>query len=143
VPQVALSGPPARDSPSQAVAPDSRFHHEIDIGHAPGRGAAPTNATVASGSEFRPKKYLVTVGRDRKFVVAWAGGLGCTPPIGSGKHTHLNGGRGLADSGASGAYDIGLTESDHDNLAPTNDNLACQTDGATRTDSPGGMRKLG
>jgi formylglycine-generating enzyme len=99
-------------------------------------------ADPATVSDFRLDKYLVTVGRYRMFLAAWNGGSGYTPSIGSGKHAYLNGGKGLADSGASGSYETGWTESDNDNLSPTGDNLACKTDGATFTDSPGGNEQL-
>ncbi len=106
-----------------------------------GSGAKDT-ADPATISNFRLDKYLVTVGRYRQFVKAWDGGSGYTPPIGSGKHSHLNDGNGLADSGAAGAYETGWRESDNANLAPTSDNLLCKSDGATWTDSPGGNEKL-
>ncbi len=51
-------------------------------------------AHPASISDFRLDKYEVTVGRFRKFVDAWVAGW--RPLSGSGKHTHLNGGSGLA-----------------------------------------------
>ena len=51
-------------------------------------------------SGFRLDENLVTVGRFRKFVAASVAGW--IPAAGSGKHTHLNGGRGLGDSGGSG-----------------------------------------
>lgn len=41
-------------------------------------------------------KYLITVGRFRQFVNAWFAGW--RPAAGSGKHSHLNGGEGLANS---------------------------------------------
>jgi sulfatase modifying factor 1 len=50
----------------------------------------------ATVSDFRLDKYEVTVGRFRKFVDAWVGGW--RPSAGSGKHTHLNGGAGLANT---------------------------------------------
>jgi formylglycine-generating enzyme required for sulfatase activity len=52
---------------------------------------------VATVSDFRLDKYEVTVGRFRKFVDAVVAGW--RPAAGSGKHTHLNGGNGLAASG--------------------------------------------
>jgi formylglycine-generating enzyme required for sulfatase activity len=52
---------------------------------------------VATVSDFRLDKYEVTVGRFRKFVDAWVAGW--RPAGGSGKHTHVNGGNGLAASG--------------------------------------------
>jgi len=51
-------------------------------------------------SSFRLDKYEVTVGRFRNFVTAVVGGW--TPASGSGKHTHLNGGAGLANSAGGG-----------------------------------------
>jgi len=45
-------------------------------------------------------KFEVTVGRFRNFVAAVVGGW--TPASGSGKHTHLNGGAGLANSAGAG-----------------------------------------
>jgi formylglycine-generating enzyme required for sulfatase activity len=57
----------------------------------------------ATISSFRLDKYEVTVGRFRKFVDAWVGGW--RPQAGSGKHTHLNGGQGLANT--AGGYEPG------------------------------------
>jgi formylglycine-generating enzyme required for sulfatase activity len=51
----------------------------------------------AQVSDFRLDKYEITVGRFRKYVAAVIAGW--TPVQGSGKHTHLNGGGGLAASG--------------------------------------------
>ena len=51
----------------------------------------------ATISDFRLDRYEVTVGRFRKFVDAWVGGW--RPTAGSGKHTHLNGGSGLVNTG--------------------------------------------
>ena len=48
----------------------------------------------ANISDFRLDKYEVTVGRFRKFAAAWNDGF--RPAAGAGKHTHLNGGAGLA-----------------------------------------------
>jgi formylglycine-generating enzyme len=59
---------------------------------------------AATISDFRLDKYEVTVSRFRQFVTAVAGGW--TPPVGSGKHRHLNGGAGLANSAAAG-YESG------------------------------------
>jgi sulfatase modifying factor 1 len=55
-------------------------------------------ADPATVSSFRLDKYDVTVGRFRRFVTA--GRAGWLPAEGSGKHTHLNGGRGLVDVGS-------------------------------------------
>jgi formylglycine-generating enzyme required for sulfatase activity len=60
-------------------------------------GSGPTGeADPATVSGFRLDKYLVTVGRFRQFVAAWNNGY--YPAAYSGKHTHLNGGFGLANS---------------------------------------------
>jgi formylglycine-generating enzyme len=100
-------------------------------------GTGPTNtADSATISDFRLDKYLVTVGRYRKFVTAWKGGSGYAPPVGSGKHTHLNGGKGLADGATPGSFETGWLAADNTNLAPTNDNLACSPDYATWTNDP-------
>jgi formylglycine-generating enzyme len=95
----------------------------------------------ANVSSFDLDKYDVTVGRFRQFVNAWNGGAGFTPPLGSGKHTHLNGGRGLVDVGASAdagtAYEIGWTADEAADLAPTDTNLACEAHYATWTPAAG------
>ncbi len=49
----------------------------------------------AQVSDFRFDKYEVTVGRFRKFKVAWDAGW--RPDVGAGKHSHLNGGSGLSE----------------------------------------------
>jgi sulfatase modifying factor 1 len=85
-------------------------------------GSGPSGeADPASVSSFRLDKYLVTVGRFRRFVVAWNGGW--TPPAGSGKHTYLNGGKGLRTTG--GGYEPGWMASDDGNISPTDAHLAC------------------
>jgi formylglycine-generating enzyme required for sulfatase activity len=99
-------------------------------------GSGPTGeADQAQVSGFRLDQYLVTVGRFRQFVAAWNGGSGWTPPAGSGKHTHLNGGLGLANSGTPGTYETGWVASDSANVAPTDANLTtyCNGSGAIST----------
>lgn len=105
-------------------------------------GAAKDTADPATISDFRLDKYLVTVGRFRKFVAAWDEGAGYTPDAGSGKHTHLNGGKGLADSGAAGAYEAGWLASYSNKIDLNNDTLNCQSDLATWTKAPGDNEKL-
>jgi len=83
-------------------------------------------------------KYLVTVGRFRAFVAAWNGGW--RPPLGSGKHTHLNGGLGLNDSSVAGAHEPGWGAADSSNVAPTDDNLG-SNDASTWTPSPSANEK--
>jgi formylglycine-generating enzyme len=93
-------------------------------------GGATGLADPATLSTFRLDKYDVTVGRFRRFVSTWDGGAGWTPPAGSGKHTHLNGGKGLLNVGAPGngvepVYETGWIASESSSIAPTNANLAC------------------
>lgn len=59
----------------------------------------------ASVADFRLNKYEVTVARFRKFVSAVMGGW--TPPTGSGKHAHLNGGKGLASAADAASFEAG------------------------------------
>ena len=107
-------------------------------------GDGPTaEADPASVSGFRLDKYEVTVGRFRQFAKAWGTGSGYLPPAGSGKHTHLNGGRGLVDSSAPGAaYEPGWVASDDRYIAPTDANLACKSMFDTWTSAAGSNETL-
>jgi formylglycine-generating enzyme required for sulfatase activity len=94
-------------------------------------------ADPATVTSFRLDKYDVTVGRFRQFVAAWNDGAGYTPPPGSGKHSHLNGGRGLENVAASGSYETGWLVADNAKLAPTVANLtSCGYDEWTDTSGP-------
>jgi formylglycine-generating enzyme required for sulfatase activity len=102
-------------------------------------GGPTGEADPATVSSFRLDKYLVTVGRFRQFFSAWNGGSGWTPPAGSGKHSHLNGGSGLNATG--GGYEPGWVTSDNSNIAPT----ACESYASpysTWTASPGANENL-
>jgi len=66
----------------------------------------------ATVSSFQLDKYEVTVGRFRNFVTAVVGGW--TPAAGSGKHTHLNSGAGLANTG--GGFEPGWDTAWNGNL---------------------------
>jgi sulfatase modifying factor 1 len=91
-------------------------------------GIGPTGETdPATVSGFRLDKYDVTVGRFRQFVAAWSGGIGFTPPAGSGKHAHLNGCRGLVNAAedAGVAYEDGWVSLDDGMIAPTDVDLVC------------------
>ncbi len=108
-------------------------------------GPGPTGvADPATVSDFRLDKYEVTVGRFRKFVAAWNGGSGWTPPAASGKHTHLNGGQGLAatanDAGL--AFEPGWATSDNGSISPTDVSLACNPYKTWTPSSAGGHEKL-
>jgi formylglycine-generating enzyme required for sulfatase activity len=77
----------------------------------------------ATVSSFRLDKYEVTVGRFRQFVSALM--RGWLPAPGSGKHSYLNGGRGLENSANPGTYESGWVTAGDSSVAPTNGNLAC------------------
>jgi formylglycine-generating enzyme required for sulfatase activity len=99
-------------------------------------------SAAASVGGFRLDKYLVTVGRFRQFVEAWNGGAGYLPAAGSGKHVHLNGGRGLANGDDPGTYETAWDAVDWDSqVAPTDCNLGCSNLGAW-TPSPGDQENL-
>jgi formylglycine-generating enzyme required for sulfatase activity len=104
-------------------------------------GSGPTGeADPATVSGFRLDEYLVTVGRFRQFVAAWRGGY--YPSAGSGKHTHLNGGSGLANSASAGTFETGWDAVDWNNttdIDPIDANLKCDASYATwtRTDTGG------
>jgi formylglycine-generating enzyme required for sulfatase activity len=88
-------------------------------------GSADGGPNPATVSGFRLDKYLVTVGRYRRFVNAWDGGAGFEPDAGSGKHTYLNGGQGLVAVGEAGVdYEPGWYASDDVNVSPAT-HLAC------------------
>jgi len=106
-----------------------------------GSGAQGT-ADPATITDFRLDKYLVTVGRFRKFVAAWNQGSGYAPPAGSGKHSHLNTGKGLADGGAPGSYEQGWVAADDTNIQITSDNLACDSSYATWTNTASNQEDL-
>jgi formylglycine-generating enzyme required for sulfatase activity len=97
-------------------------------------------ANPATVSSFRLDKFVVTVGRFRQFAGTWAAGY--TPAAGSGKHTHLNDGRGLRNSATPGAYEPGWVASDDANVTPTSANLACDPTHGTWTDAPGANENL-
>jgi formylglycine-generating enzyme required for sulfatase activity len=91
-------------------------------------------------SALRLDEYLVTVGRFRQFVSAWDGGAGWTPTAGSGKHTHLNGGKGLNATG--GGFEPGWVVSDDGNITPTSANLVCEPGYSTWTSSASTQENL-
>lgn len=79
----------------------------------------------ATVSSFRLDKYDVTVGRFGQFanaVFPADGGAGWLPVAGSGKHSHLNGGLGLAtgtDVDAGQTYESGWTATDDSFMEPS------------------------
>ena|GEM_PF-1696809 len=113
-----------------------------------GAGAA-GEADPATVSTFRLDEYEVTVGRFRQFMRAITradGGAGWLPAPGSGKHTHVNGGRGLANArtGASPTYETGWDPKDDVYLdsAPLLTCDAPDTGFQTWTASPADHEKL-
>jgi sulfatase modifying factor 1 len=110
------------------------------------------NVYPATVSTVRVDRYEVTVGRFRRFVDAWVRD-GWRPVAGSGKHTHLGGGKGLFVVGGAqeAGWDTALTtfvgaraaELDKPtgagaaSSADWNASLACDTRLATWTASPG------
>lgn len=57
-------------------------------------------------------------------------------------HTHLNGGRGLVNSGPSGGYESGWVESYDTDVALTYDNLACYPNNSSWTAAAGSQEDL-
>jgi formylglycine-generating enzyme required for sulfatase activity len=130
-------GPGGRGTESCAlsqVVPAGTFYRDTA-----GALSKPPGA-VASVSPVNIDKYEITVGRFRQFVAASASGW--TPAAGSGKHTHLNGGRGLVDSGVAGGttYETGWQSAWDAQLASSvtgwDANLSCNAY-ATWTSAPG------
>jgi formylglycine-generating enzyme required for sulfatase activity len=98
-------------------------------------------ADPATVSGFRLDKYLVTVGRFRQFVNAWKAGW--LPSGGSGIHTHLNGGKGLAIAGSAGAYESGWNSILWNSyVAPTDANLSSGGGGNSWTTTAGSQENL-
>jgi formylglycine-generating enzyme required for sulfatase activity len=123
-------------------------------------GNGPTGeADPATVSAFHLDKYLVTVGRFRQYVNYLTGSTGAPPLAGSGIHTHLNGGKGLANSGSPGTYETGWDETSWNAIVdpismlpdiPTgsgaagtwNTNLVCEPGYATWTNVEGANESL-
>ena len=113
-----------------------------------GSGATGT-ADPATLSAFELDKYELSVGRLRQYVNYLAGG-GALPAAGSGKHSHLNGGQGLADGSKAGSYEAGWDASWNSNiptganaLSTWTKNLDCSTGTyATFTASAGANEAL-
>jgi len=104
-------------------------------------GVGGTEPATVSG--LRLDEYSVTVGRFREYVNAWSAGAGYTPAAGSGKHTHLNGGKGLANSATPGAYEPGWATADNASVVPTDAASACNNPAyATWTSAIGPNERL-
>jgi formylglycine-generating enzyme required for sulfatase activity len=111
-------------------------------------GGPASQADHASVSAFRLDTYLVTVGRFRRFVGAVLlpdGSLSWTPPPGSGKHTHLNGGQGLAAApnvDAGQAYESGWAATDNGFIQLTNSQLGSCSPYSTWTNTAANRENL-
>jgi sulfatase modifying factor 1 len=110
-------------------------------------GVVTGKADPATVSAFRLDKYEVTVGRFRQFVLAWNDGY--TPAPGAGKHTHLNGGKGLVNAnegardGGGQAYEPGWFALDDEEARPMviDLDMDCASP-STWTHSPGSRESL-
>jgi formylglycine-generating enzyme len=106
-------------------------------------GSGPTGtADPATVSGFRLDDFEVTVGRFRQFASAWNGGIGWLPSAGSGKHAHLNGGQGLANSGSAGTYEPGWVASDDSNIEATDEGVSCNAAYQTWTNTASTQENL-
>jgi formylglycine-generating enzyme required for sulfatase activity len=96
-----------------------------------------STASMASISTVSLDRYEVTVGRFRAFVAAEVAGW--RPTAGSGKHSNLNGGKGL-NGGTEGGWDTSWSASLATTAAEWATNLACETN-ATWSGSPGSLEE--
>jgi formylglycine-generating enzyme required for sulfatase activity len=85
------------DCCTSLILPGGKFFRSYD-GVTPEPWAFDEKIEPATISAVRLDQFEVTVGRFRKFVAAVVAGW--RPAVGSGKHVHLNGGRGVANASA-------------------------------------------
>ncbi|HEY1696796.1 MAG TPA: SUMF1/EgtB/PvdO family nonheme iron enzyme [Polyangiaceae bacterium] len=97
----------------------------FDRAYAADGGGASGLAHPATVSGYRLDVYDVTVARFRAFTAI--AGASSTLPIaaGAGKHAHLNGGAGIADSSKPGAFETGWAENYAQWVHPSDSNLEC------------------
>jgi sulfatase modifying factor 1 len=106
-------GPNHESCCTSLEVPGGSFYRSYDGVDCPGGADAGINeylqpscylsmSYLATVSGFRLDKYEITVARFRQFVDA-----GWLPAAGSGKHTYLNNGQGLADSSSPGSFETG------------------------------------
>jgi sulfatase modifying factor 1 len=124
-----------------SILPEGNVLRSYD-GVTSGYTTAAFPATVAS---FWLDQYEVTVGRFRRFVTAVVGGW--LPAAGSGKHSYLNAGEGLADDGdAAGPTELGWDTNWNGAIGTTadawNTALACKQATATWTPTAGANEHL-
>jgi sulfatase modifying factor 1 len=115
-----------------------RTYNQDEVTAGPPDGGWADEADPATVSSFRLDKYDVTVGRFRQFAAAWSNGW--SPQAGSGKHTHLNGGQGLANSSSAGTYEAGWV-ADYDLFVQPSSHLTMPGD-CTYTVAVGGNESL-
>lgn len=142
-------GPTGESCCTSLPVPGGTFDRTYDPYHTGADAAAPSDpATVSS---FRLDKYEITVGRFRQYVEYMTSPAGAPPTDGSGKHVHVNGGRGLVDEAKPGNYEHGWDATWNTNLptgpasiATWNTNLTGGADPQydTWTASPGPNEKL-
>jgi formylglycine-generating enzyme required for sulfatase activity len=116
----------------------------------PADGVATGLADPATVSGFQMDRYLVTVGRFRQYVNYVTGSTGAPPANGSGTHTYLNGGQGLANSGSAGTYETGWDATGWNEYIATgagaastwNTNLSCDPTYETWTSVAGSQETL-
>jgi sulfatase modifying factor 1 len=114
-PGVATCGPDHDSCCTSLLVPGGTFYRSYDgvscpnAGHEvnpiPFLGCYETKDAPATVSSFRLDKYMVTIGRFRRFVDAVVAGW--TPAASDGRHEHLNDGEGLVDLGHPGAFEAG------------------------------------
>ena len=127
---------PGEDCCASPLVPGGTFYRSYD-------GVTFTDMSFpASVSDFRLDKYEITVGRFRQFVGAVVAGW--RPTAGGGKHSHLNGGAGLANSGPGGGYETGWDSAYtlSTTAAEWDTALACFRSVPTWTPAPGANEQL-
>jgi sulfatase modifying factor 1 len=110
-------GTSGEDCCSSSLVPGGTYYRQYAFDS---NGTAIQLAAPATVSEFRLDKYLVTVGRFRKYVDYLTSDAGAPPLPGAGKHAHLNGGQGLINSANSGnaPYELGWDAANWDQYVP-------------------------
>jgi formylglycine-generating enzyme len=114
-PGLSSCGPGHESCCTSLLVPGGSFYRSYDGVTCPG-GSPPTDPipflgcyeeknAPATVSAFRLDKYMVTVGRFRRFVDAYVAGW--RPAAHAGRHTHLAGGQGLTDLGVPGTFEKG------------------------------------
>jgi sulfatase modifying factor 1 len=138
-----VCGPHGDSCCTSLEVPGGSFNRGYAVATPPSYLPTPPGEPADAGG-FRLDEYLVTVGRFRPFAAAVAAGW--TPPAGSGKHTHLNGGMGLAATDPSQtpppgttppvSYETGWDAANDTQVTPTDAHLACNATYATWTSAP-------